>query len=54
VVIDSRNWEKLNAERRIVRVANRVITRNGRRCLREVDTDFDASSDRYAVVAVAS
>ena len=33
VVIDSRNWEKLNAERRIVRVANRVITRNGRRCL---------------------
>jgi SAM-dependent methyltransferase len=109
VVIDSRNWEKLNAERRIVRVANRVITRNGRRCLsfyaweiperpqdehvahivfvfengeetetheypisfrpftvaelrerlelaglREVDTDFDASGDRYAVVAVAS
>jgi len=33
VVIDSRNWEKLNAERRIVRVANRVLTRNGRRCL---------------------
>jgi hypothetical protein len=109
VVIDSRNWEKLNAERRIVRVANRVITRDGRRCLnfyaweiperlqdehvahivfvfengeetemhehpisfrpftiaelrerlelaglREVDTDFDASADRYAVVAVAS
>jgi SAM-dependent methyltransferase len=109
VVIDSRNWEKLNAERRIVRVANRVITRNGRRCLsfyaweiperlqdehvahivfvfengertqtheypisfrpftvaelrerlelaglKEVDTDFDASGDRYAVVAVAS
>ena len=109
VVIDSRNWEKLNAERRIVRVAERVITRNGRRCLsfyaweiperlqdehvahivfvfengeetetheypisfrpftvaelrerlelaglREVDTDFDASGDRYAVVAVAS
>ena len=109
VVIDSRNWEKLNAERRIVRVANRVITRDGRRCLsfyaweiperlqdehvahivfvfengeetemheypisfrpftvaelrerlelaglKEVDTDFDASADRYAVVAVAS
>jgi SAM-dependent methyltransferase len=109
VVIDSRNWEKLNAERRIVRVAERVVTRNGRRCLsfyaweiperlqdehvahivfvfengeetetheypisfrpftvaelrerlelaglREVDTDFDASGDRYAVVAVAS
>ena len=109
VVIDSRNWEKLNAERRIVRVANRVLTRHGRRCLnfyaweiperlqdelvahivfvfengeetetheypisfrpftvaelrerlelaglREVDTDFDASGDRYAVVAVAS
>jgi SAM-dependent methyltransferase len=33
VVIDSRNWEKLNAERRIVRVANRVLTRHGRRCL---------------------
>jgi SAM-dependent methyltransferase len=109
VVVDSRNWEKLNAERRIVRVANREITRNGRRCLgfyaweiperlqdehvahivfvfengeetetheypisfrpftvaelrerlelaglKEVDTDFDASADRYAVVAVAS
>jgi SAM-dependent methyltransferase len=109
VVIDSRNWEKLNAERRIARVAKQVITRNGRRCLsfyaweiperlqdehvahivfvfengeetetheypisfrpftvaelrerlelaglREVDTDFDASGDRYAVVAVAS
>ena len=104
VVIDSRNWEKLNAERRIVRVAERVVTRNGRRCLsfyaweiperlqdehvahivfvfengeetetheypisfrpftvaelrerlelaglREVDTDFDASGDRYAL-----
>ena len=33
VVIDSRNWEKLNAERRIVQVANRVLTRHGRRCL---------------------
>jgi SAM-dependent methyltransferase len=109
VVIDSRNWEKLNAERRIVRVANRVATRHGRRCLsfyaweiperlqdehvahivfafededrvethehpisfrpftvgelrerlelaglREVDTDFDASGDRYAMIAAAS
>jgi SAM-dependent methyltransferase len=109
VVIDSRNWEKLHAERRIVRVANRVPARDGRRCLtfyaweiperlegehvahivfvfedgdrtetrehpisfrpftvgelrerlelaglREVDTDFDASGDRYAVIAVAS
>jgi glycine/sarcosine N-methyltransferase len=109
VVIDSRNWEKLHAERRIVRVANRVLSRDGRRCLsfyaweiperlrdehvahivfafededrvetheypisfrpftvgelrerlelaglREVDTDFDASGDRYAVIAVAS
>jgi SAM-dependent methyltransferase len=105
VVIDSRNWEKLHAERRIVEVADRVVTRRGRRCvvlyawevpdrpggehvahlvfifenggqlephehrivfrpftiselrarlelagLREVDTDFDASRDRYAVV----
>jgi SAM-dependent methyltransferase len=107
VVIDSRNWEKLHAERQIVQVADRVVTRGGRRCvvlyawevpdrlvdehiahlvfifetggrlepheyqitfrpftigelrerlelagLREVDTDFDASLDRYAVVAV--
>ena len=33
VAIDSRNWEKLHAERRIVRVAHRVLTRDGRRCL---------------------
>jgi SAM-dependent methyltransferase len=33
VVIDSRNWEKLHAERRIVQVANRVRARDGRRCL---------------------
>jgi glycine/sarcosine N-methyltransferase len=33
VVVDSRNWEKLHAERRIVRVAERVLTRGGRRCL---------------------
>jgi glycine/sarcosine N-methyltransferase len=33
VAIDSRNWEKLHAERRIVRVAPRVLTRDGRRCL---------------------
>jgi SAM-dependent methyltransferase len=105
VVIDSRNWEKLHAERRIVQVADRVITRGRRRCLvfyawevpdrledehiahlvfvfenhgqiepheheitfspftaselrerlelaglREVDTDFDDSQDRYAMV----
>ena len=109
VVIDSRNWEKLHAERRIVQVAGRVVTRGGRRCvllyawevpdrlgeehiahlvfvfengdqiepheyqitfypftiselrerldlagLREVDTDFDDSRDRYAVVTVAT
>jgi SAM-dependent methyltransferase len=109
VVIDSRNWEKLHAERQVVRVANRVRARGGRRCLtfyaweipgrlhdehvahivfvfedgdraetreypisfrpftigelrerlelaglREVDTTFDASRDRYAVIAVAS
>jgi SAM-dependent methyltransferase len=107
VVIDSRNWEKLHADRRIVQLADRVVARDGRRCfafyaweipdsfgeehiahlvfafengdqieprehvigfhpftlselrerlelagLREVDTDFDASRDRYAVVAV--
>jgi SAM-dependent methyltransferase len=109
VVVDSRNWEKLHAERQIVQVADRVVTREGRRCvtlyaweipdrlggehvahlvfvfedggraesheyviafrpftlgelrerlelagLREVDTDFDASRDRYSVVTVAT
>ena len=33
VVVDSRNWEKLHAERRIVQVANRAVTRRGRRCI---------------------
>ncbi len=33
MVIHSRNWEKLHAERRIVQVANRVRTRGGRRCV---------------------
>jgi len=33
VVVDSRNWEKLHAERRIVQVANRIRTRGGRRCV---------------------
>jgi len=109
VVVDSRNWEKLHTERRIVEVADRVVTREGRRCvvlyawevparlgeehiahlvfvfdnggqiephehqitfhpftiselrarldlagLREVDTDFDDSRDRYAVVTVTT
>ena len=109
VVVDSRNWEKLHAERQIVQVADRVVTRGGRRCLvlyawevpdrlgdehiahlvfvfdnsgqiephehqitfrpftlselrarlelaglREVETDFDASADRYAVVTVTT
>lgn len=109
VVVDSRNWEKLHAERRIVQMADRTVTRGGRRCfvlyaweipdrlgdehiahlvfvfedggriephehliafrpftigelrarlelagLREVDTDFDGSRDRYAVVAVSA
>jgi glycine/sarcosine N-methyltransferase len=109
VVIDSRNWEKLHAERQIVQVADRMVTRGGRSCLvfyawevpdrlgdehvahlvfvydnggqiepheheitfrpftlsdlrerlelaglREVDTDFDPSADRYAVVTVAT
>jgi len=109
VVVDSRNWEKLHAERQIVQVADRVVTRGGRRCLvlyawevpdrlgaehvahlvflfedggriepheyqitfrpftiselrarlelaglREIDTDFDASRDRYAVVTVTT
>jgi SAM-dependent methyltransferase len=109
VVIDSRNWEKLHADRQIVQVADRAVTRGGRRCvvlyaweipdrlgeehvahlvfvfedggqveaheypitfrpytvselrarlelagLSEVDTDFDASRDRYAVVTVTA
>jgi glycine/sarcosine N-methyltransferase len=33
VVIDSRNWEKLHAERRIVQVMDRVKRRDGRRCV---------------------
>ena len=33
VVVDSRNWEKLHAERRVVRVAERAVTRDGRRCV---------------------
>jgi SAM-dependent methyltransferase len=107
VVVDSRHWEKLHAERQIVQLADRMVARGGRRCLvlyawevpdllgeahiahlvfvfddggqieshehqitfqpftiselrerlelaglREVDTDFDDSQDRYAVVAV--
>ena len=109
VVVDSRNWEKLHAERQIVQIADRMVTRGGRRCLvfyaweipdrlgeehiahlvfvfeaggevepheyqitfrpfsvselrarlelaglREVDTDFGASRDRYAVVTVTA
>jgi SAM-dependent methyltransferase len=109
VVIDSRNWEKLHAERQIVQVAERVVAHEGRRCvvfyaweipeclhdehiahmvfvfedgdqidaheheiafrpftiselrerlelagLREVDSDFDASRDRYSVVTVTT
>jgi SAM-dependent methyltransferase len=109
VVIDSRNWERLHARRQIVEVADRVVTREGRRCLvlyaweipdrlgdehiahmvflfedggqvepreyqirfrpfpvselrarlelaglREVDTDFDASVDRYSMVAAVT
>jgi len=33
VVVDSRNWEKVHAERRVVRVKDRVVTRNGRQCV---------------------
>jgi len=33
VVIDSRNWEKLHAQRRIVQVMDRVRMRGGRRCV---------------------
>jgi glycine/sarcosine N-methyltransferase len=33
VVVDSRNWDKLHAERRIVQVMDRVRVRGGRRCV---------------------
>jgi SAM-dependent methyltransferase len=33
VVIDSRNWAKLHAERQVVQVADRVVARDGRRCV---------------------
>jgi SAM-dependent methyltransferase len=33
VVIDSRNWEKLRSDRRIVQVMDRVRMRGGRRCV---------------------
>jgi SAM-dependent methyltransferase len=33
VVVDSRNWEKLHAERRVVQVMDGVKVRGGRRCL---------------------
>jgi SAM-dependent methyltransferase len=33
VVIHSRNWEKLHAERQIVQIANQVRARGGRRCV---------------------
>jgi glycine/sarcosine N-methyltransferase len=109
VVIDSRNWEKLHAERQIVQVMNRVKTRGGQKCvalyaweipdrfdaehlahlvflfeedglvepheyqlsfrpftlaelrarlelagLREVDTDYEKTTDRYAIIAVTA
>jgi SAM-dependent methyltransferase len=33
LVVDSRNWEKLHAERRIVQLASSAVTRHGRRCV---------------------
>jgi SAM-dependent methyltransferase len=33
VVVDSRNWEKLHAEHRVVQLADRAVTRHGRRCV---------------------
>jgi glycine/sarcosine N-methyltransferase len=33
LVVDSRNWEKLHAERRIVQLADNAVTRHGRRCV---------------------
>ncbi len=33
VVVDSRDWEKLHAERRVVQVMDRVRMRGGRRCV---------------------
>ncbi len=33
VLVDSRNWEKLHAERQIVQLADRAVIRNGQRCV---------------------
>ena len=33
LVVDSRNWEKLHAERKIVQLADSAVTRHGRRCI---------------------
>ena len=33
LVVDSRNWEKLHTERRIVQVADSAVTRDGHRCV---------------------
>ena len=33
VVVDSRNWEKLHAERRVVQLADTAVTRHGRRSI---------------------
>jgi glycine/sarcosine N-methyltransferase len=33
VVVDSRNWEKLHAEHRIVQLADSAVTRHGRTCI---------------------
>jgi|HubBroStandDraft_3_1064219.scaffolds.fasta_scaffold20788_2 2-polyprenyl-3-methyl-5-hydroxy-6-metoxy-1,4-benzoquinol methylase len=33
VVVDSRNWEKLHAEHRIVQLADSAVTRHGRKCI---------------------
>jgi glycine/sarcosine N-methyltransferase len=52
VVVDSRNWEMLHAERRMVRVADRAVTRNGRRCVTLYAWDIPERLDQEHVADI--
>jgi glycine/sarcosine N-methyltransferase len=52
VVIDSRNWEKLHAERRILQVMDRARTRDGRRCVTLYAWEMPARLDQEHVAHI--
>jgi SAM-dependent methyltransferase len=52
VVVDSRNWEKLHAEHRIVQLADRAVTRHGRRCIVLYAWEIPDSLDREHVAHI--